>query len=90
MNVKDYLKKELQVPENWDKHDYEIPRYTFGDIEDVLQKVVSEDCNFQNIANVVGRSELLIDFGNKLSKAINGTIYPGMPEYVDKVLKGNL
>lgn len=36
--MKDWLKKKLCVPENWDKYDYQTQRYSFDDIEEILQE----------------------------------------------------
>ena len=38
----DYLKKYFNVPENWDKHDYELHRYSFNDIVDALEDYESD------------------------------------------------
>lgn len=33
----DYLKRYFNVPENWDKYDYELHRYSFNDILSALE-----------------------------------------------------
>lgn len=38
MKVKDWLKQKLDIPNTWDKFDYEIGRYSFNDIEDVIEQ----------------------------------------------------
>jgi len=35
-----FLKSEFCVPENWDKFDYKIQRYSFNDIEIALQNFI--------------------------------------------------
>lgn len=37
MDIKERLKKAFSVPDNWDKHDYQIPRYTFEDLEHAVE-----------------------------------------------------
>ena len=40
--MRDYLKNKLCVPENWDEYDYQTQRYSFEDIEEILQKYKDE------------------------------------------------
>ena len=54
--MRDYLKNKLGVPENWDKYDYQTQRYSFEDIEEILQTYKNEQLR---IGCVVGRSEQL-------------------------------
>ena len=35
--LRDYLKERLGVPNNWDKFDYQTQRYSFEDIEEILE-----------------------------------------------------
>jgi hypothetical protein len=45
--MKKWLEKQLGVPSNWDKYDYQTQRYSFKDIEDVLnlyQRHVELEC----------------------------------------------
>jgi hypothetical protein len=44
----------------------------------------------KKISNVSNERELLLAFGNKLTLAVNGEKYKGMPEYVDGFIKSNL
>jgi len=40
--LRDYLKERLGVPNNWDKFDYQTQRYSFEDIEDILESKLKE------------------------------------------------
>jgi hypothetical protein len=48
--LRDYLKERLGVPDNWDKFDYRTQRYSFEDIEEILESKPQE--------SKVNRSEL--------------------------------
>lgn len=36
MITRKILKRHFNVPENWDKHDYQIKQYSFGDLEEAF------------------------------------------------------
>lgn len=68
--MKKFIKTKLGVPENWDKHDYQLARYSFEDIEEVLLAYEKEQLRL----GVVSRSnaidyaegfELAMDFIDK-------------------------
>ncbi len=40
MNLKQELIDRLGVPENWDKHDYQTQRYSFEDMQEVLEDIM--------------------------------------------------
>jgi hypothetical protein len=40
--MKNYLKAKLDVPENWDKFDYQTHRYSFDDVEELLTQYQEE------------------------------------------------
>lgn len=42
MDLKQELIDRLGVPENWDKYDYQTQRYSFDDIEEVLEDIVKK------------------------------------------------
>ncbi len=39
MDIKEKLKQRFNVPENWDKHDYAIHRYSFDDLLEAAELV---------------------------------------------------
>jgi hypothetical protein len=43
MNITEKLKQRFNVPENWDKHDYEIHRYSFDDLLEAVELVKESD-----------------------------------------------
>jgi hypothetical protein len=43
MDITEKLKQLFNVPENWDKHDYEIHRYSFDDLLEVVELVKESD-----------------------------------------------
>ena len=43
MNTRQILKNRLGVPENWDKHDYRIQRYSFEDIEEIVESLINSE-----------------------------------------------
>lgn len=53
-------------------------------IDETILEIVNK------IGNVSNQRELLLAFGNKLTLAVNGEKYKGMPEYVDGFIKSNL
>ena len=55
--MKEFIKNKLGVPENWDKHDYQLARYSFEDIEEVLLAYEKEQLR---LGVVVGQSEQLV------------------------------
>jgi hypothetical protein len=55
MNVKKELINRLGVPENWDKYDYQTQRYSFDDMQEVLEDIVKK----LNTPAVEGQSEQL-------------------------------
>ncbi len=54
--MKEFIKNKLGVPENWDKHDYQLARYSFEDIEEVLLAYEKEQLR---LGVVVRQSEQL-------------------------------
>lgn len=56
MDLKQELINRLGVPENWDKYDYQTQRYSFDDMQEVLEDIVKK----LNIPVVVGHSEQLV------------------------------
>lgn len=42
MNLKQELIDRLGVPENWDKYDYQTQRYSFDDMQEVLEDIVKK------------------------------------------------
>lgn len=42
MNLKQELINRLGVPENWDKYDYKTQRYSFDDMQEVLDDIVKK------------------------------------------------
>jgi hypothetical protein len=50
--MRDWLKQKLNIPDNWDKHDYRIKQYSFEDIEDILIEYQEEQ-----IANAVKQND---------------------------------
>lgn len=38
-----WFKKKLRVPENWDRSDYEIPRYSFNDMVDLAEQFSNQE-----------------------------------------------
>lgn len=57
MDLKQELINRLGVPENWDKYDYQTQRYSFDDMQEVLEDIVKK----LTIPVVAGRSEQLAD-----------------------------
>jgi len=55
MDLKKELKDRLGVPENWDKYDYQTQRYSFDDMQEVLEDIVKK----LTIPVVVQQSEQL-------------------------------
>lgn len=53
MDVKQELINRLRVPENWDKYDYQTQRYSFNDMQEVLEDIVRK----LTIPVVVGQNE---------------------------------
>jgi len=53
MDLKQELIDRLGVPENWDKYDYQTQRYSFDDMQEVLDDIVKK----LTIPVVVGQSE---------------------------------
>lgn len=43
MDIKEKLKKYFGVPDNWDKHDYEIQRYSFNDLLEAVELFKESD-----------------------------------------------
>lgn len=56
MDLKQELIDRLGVPENWDKYDYELQRYSFDDMQEVLEDIVKK----LTISDFVGQSEQLL------------------------------
>ncbi len=56
MDLKQELINRLGVPENWDKYDYQTPRYSFDDMQEVLEDIVKKI----TIPAVAGRSKQLV------------------------------
>lgn len=50
MDLKQELIDRLGVPKNWDKYDYQTQRYSFDDMQEVLEDIVKK----------LGRSEQLV------------------------------
>ena len=42
MDLKQELIDRLGVPENWDKYDYQTQRYSFDDMQEVLEGIVEK------------------------------------------------
>lgn len=42
MDLKQELINRLGVPENWDKYDYQTQRYSFDDMQEVLEDIVKK------------------------------------------------
>ena len=42
MDLKQELIDRLGVPENWDKYDYQTQRYSFDDMQEVLEDIVEK------------------------------------------------
>lgn len=42
MDLKQELKDRLGVPDNWDKYDYQTQRYSFEDMYEVLDDILSD------------------------------------------------
>ena len=42
MDLKQELIDRLGVPENWDKYDYQTQRYSFDDMQEVLEDIVKK------------------------------------------------
>lgn len=40
--IEDWFKKKLNVPDNWDKFDYEMQRYSFNDMVDFGEQLYYE------------------------------------------------
>ncbi len=55
MDLKQELINRLGVPENWDKYDYQTQRYSFDDMQEVLEDIVER----LTIPVGLGQSELL-------------------------------
>lgn len=53
MDLKQELIDKLGVPKNWDKYDYQTQRYSFDDMQEVLEGIVKKI----NIPVVVLQSE---------------------------------
>lgn len=51
--MKEFIKNKLGVPENWDKHDYQLARYSFEDIEEVLLAYEEEQLRLGVVINWV-------------------------------------
>lgn len=49
MDVYKYLRKRLGVPDNWDKFDYEIQRYSLDDMAEVLHDVVNKNAVLHSV-----------------------------------------
>ena len=56
MNLKQELIDRLGVPENWDKYDYQTQRYSFDDMQEVLEDIVEK----LTITDIVGQIEQLL------------------------------
>jgi hypothetical protein len=65
--MKEFIKNKLGVPENWDKYDYQLARYSFEDIEEVLLAYEQDQLRLGVVSQ---QSELLrfMDFYDKLNK----------------------
>jgi len=75
----DWFKNKLGVPENWDKHDYDMARYSFNDMVDFAEQYHTEQLSIQR--------EQLIAFYEKIC---NITITREYAEnIVDRYLKSN-
>jgi hypothetical protein len=44
LGLRGKLELELNVPESWDKFDYEIKRYSFNDVEEIIEKLFFCQC----------------------------------------------
>ena len=42
MDLKQELIDRLGVPENWDKYDYQMQRYSFDDMQEILEDIVKK------------------------------------------------
>ena len=58
MDLKQELIDGLGVPENWDKYDYQTQRYSFDDMQEVLEGIVEK----LTIPDVVLQSEQSPEF----------------------------
>lgn len=52
MDLIKYLKERLSVPENWDKYDYRMAKYSFEDVLEICEDVINKN---SVIPNVVGQ-----------------------------------
>jgi hypothetical protein len=68
MTLRKKLKKYLQIPESWDKFDYEIPRYSFLELEDVVGEFSIPDKWIDEILDEFIFHERGIDMDHGLSR----------------------
>lgn len=74
MDIDKYLKHKLNIPNNWDKFDYETQRYSFNDLSDVLQELINENAiaptpTFDSIINATHLAKNIIKILDKKGRA---------------------
>ena len=68
MDLKQELIDRLGVPENWDKYDYQTQRYSFDDMQEVLEDIVKKLTLTFDISELIENGEILneLDFERAL------------------------
>ena len=64
--MRNYLKNKLGVPENWDKYDYQTQRYSFEDIEEILETYKEEQLRIGSVMPSIGRTYSIIEKGKRI------------------------
>jgi hypothetical protein len=66
--MRDYLKNKLSIPENWDKYDYQTQRYSFEDIEEILQTYKNEQLRIGGVSITLPDQKEIISKGMEFAE----------------------
>ena len=84
MDLKQELIERLGVPENWDKYDYQTQRYSFDDLQEVLEDIVKK-LTIPVVTCSADEAITLFNFyAEKSCENIKGQLVPVRKEYLEQ------